>query len=189
MSAFLSYAAADRKVAERLKDELGKSGLSVWSDTDVTVGQEWRRRIEDAIQSASEILVLVGPKNGDDPWQQLTWRAALEAVWQDPNKRLIPILLRGATPPPFLYSAASGGHQFLRLDDFHNVKDVVREIAGLIQGKQIRSDEGREAGDSDPKTQTMSPDSNYKSPPDREDRLSEIKEYATRLRSHALDES
>ncbi|PYQ58615.1 MAG: hypothetical protein DMF53_20120 [Acidobacteria bacterium] len=89
MSTFLSYASADRKVAEKLRDELGKAGIAVWSDTDIVAGERWRDRIEDAIRSASAILVLIGPKNGDDPEQQFTWQMALETVWKDPNKRLI----------------------------------------------------------------------------------------------------
>jgi hypothetical protein len=183
MSTFLSYASADRKVAEKLKDELGKAGIQVWSDTSTTTGEDWRRRIEDAIQSANEILVLVGPKNGDDPQQQLTWRAALEAVWQDPSKRLIPILLRGATPPPFLYSAAPGDQTFIQIDDFHRVKNVVGEIARLIQGKHVRIvDEGRGTHDVEAQS-TLGTDTNYKNPPDRGDRLDEIQEYAERLRS------
>src|SRR5947199_10824881 len=135
MSTFLSYASADRKVAEKLRVELGKAGIAVWSDTDIVAGERWRDRIEDAIRSASAILVLIGPKNGDDPEQQFTWQMALETVWKDPNKRLIPILLRGATPPPFLHIAAQDGQPFfIRLDSPHKIKDMVPEIAELIQG-------------------------------------------------------
>jgi hypothetical protein len=138
MSAFLSYAAADRKVAERLKNELGKSGLSIWSNTDTTAGEDWRRRIEEAIQSASEILVLVGPKNGEDPWQQLTWRAALEAVWQDPGKRLIPILLRGADLPAFVLSGTSGKLKAIRVEDPRDVRSAAQAILDLVHGHRRR---------------------------------------------------
>jgi hypothetical protein len=132
--------------------------------------------MEEAIHSADQILVLVSPKNGDDPSQQLTWRAALETVWQDPRKRLIPILLRGAAPPPFIYSAATGGQRFVRLDDPHKVSNAVREIVGLIQGGRTRDFEAEPHPPEPPITQFMDP-------PSRGDRLSEIKEYAERLRS------
>jgi TIR domain-containing protein len=188
MSTFLSYASADRKVAERLRDELGKAGIQVWSDTDTTAGEKWRQRIEDAIKSASAILVLIGPKNGDDPEQQFTWQMALETVWQDPGKRLIPILLRGAAPPPFLYSAAPSRQPiFIRLDDPHKIKDVVPEVVGLIQGKHVRvMDRGR--GDDGVRSLSIDP-----SPTDagqlrkREARLSEIREYMEQLRSRPTE--
>jgi len=143
MKTFISYASADKKVAERLRDELVKSGLSVWSDSDMTAGEDRRQRIESAIRSASEILVLVGPKYVDDPWQQFTWRAALEAVWQDPDKRLIPILLRGADLPAFVLSGTSGKLEAIRVDDPRNVRGTAQAILDLLGGRRHRGDAGQ----------------------------------------------
>jgi hypothetical protein len=188
MSTFLSYAAADRKVAEKLKDELEKAGLSVWSDTDIVAGERWRDRIESAIKSASEILVLIGPKNGDDPGQQFTWQVALETVWQDPGKRLIPILLRGAAPPPFLYSASPSRQPiFIRLDDPHKIKDVVPEVVGLIQSKHVRvMDRGR--GDDGVRSISIDPSTaDAGQLRKREARLSEIREYMEQLRARPTE--
>lgn len=173
MSTFLSYASANRKVAEKLREELGKAGITVWADTGIASGERWRDRIEDAIRSASAILVLIGPKNGDDPEQQFTWQVALETVWQDPGKRLIPILLRGATPPPFLHIAAQDGQPFfIRLDSPRKIKDIVPEIAELIQGKQVRFVRS---------ITPLPPDAGQRR--EREARLSEIRAYVEQLRA------
>ena len=174
MKIFLSYASADKKLAERLKEELVKSGLSVWSDSDMTAGEDRRRRIEGAIRSASEILVLVGPKNVDDPWQQLTWRAALEAVWQDPDKRLIPILLRGADLPAFVLSGTSGNLKAIRVTHPRRIRSVAQVILDLIRGDRTL--------DSDRKGATIfsvSTDADG----ERDTRLSEIAGYVHQLAS------
>lgn len=105
---FLSYSAADRGFAERLGDELARQGLSVWLDhRELTPGSNWQEEMEKAIRSSDDILILVG-LHDTDTWQQHTWREALEAAWQDPRKRLIPILLEGAAVPPFVYGDAAG---------------------------------------------------------------------------------
>lgn len=187
MNIFLSYASANRKVAEKLRDELGKAGIAVWSDANtLSTGERWRDRIEDAIRSASAILVLIGPKNGDDSEQQFTWQVALETVWQDPGKRLIPILLRGAAPPPFLYSSAPGGQPFfIRLDSPRKIKDIVPELAELIQGKQVRLvDQDQRRGADGARSTSIHPlpaDAGLRR--EREARLSEIREYVEQLRA------
>ncbi|MES1243829.1 MAG: toll/interleukin-1 receptor domain-containing protein [Acidobacteriota bacterium] len=108
MHVFLSYSAEDRGFAKRLGDELARQGVSIWLDQDQLVpGRPWREEMEKAIRSCDDILILVGPHD-TDTWQQHTWREALEAAWQDPRKRLIPILLEGAAVPPFVYGDAAG---------------------------------------------------------------------------------
>jgi hypothetical protein len=176
MSVFLSYASVDRKLAEKLKEELGKSGLSVWSDTDLAAGEEWRHRLEEAIHSASEILVLVGPKNGDDPWQQLTWRAALESVWQDPSKRLIPILLRGASLPAFVLSGTSGELEAVRVEDPRHIRSAAQAILDLIQGHRTRG--AGKTGKKGAKIFSVSADDDG-----RDTRLSTIETYAEHMRT------
>jgi hypothetical protein len=174
MSVFLSYAAADKKVAEKLKGELGKSGLSVWSDSDMTAGTEWRLRIEDAVRSASHILLLVGPKNGDDPWQQLTWRVALEAVWKSPSKRLIPILLRGADLPAFVLSGTSGKLKAIQVEDPRDIRSAAQAVLDLIRGYRI--------GDSGGKGATIF-SVNTDADGGRDTRLSEIADYVQQFTS------
>jgi hypothetical protein len=169
MSTFLSYASADCKVAEKLKDELGKAGVKVWSDIDSATGQEQRDRIEEAIRSASEILVLIGPKNGEDPGQQFTWRVALEAVWQDPRKRLIPILLRGADLPAFVLSGSSGKPKVIRVEDPRDMRSAAQAILDLIHGHRRRT------AQKGVKIISVSEDGG------RGDRLSEIADYVQQL--------
>jgi hypothetical protein len=104
MALFLSYSAANKKVAERLRWALEREGLSVWSAQNATSDSDLRRQMEEAIRSAEAILVLVGPREKPDKVQQFTWQEALEAVWKDPGKRIIPLLIGDAKIPAFVFS-------------------------------------------------------------------------------------
>jgi len=140
MEAFLSYSSADKKLAERLRKELTKDGLSVWRDESIAPDEKWQRRVEKAIHSSDSILVLVG--NRVDEPQQFTWRVALEAVWKDPSKRLVPILLRGAELPAFVRSGTSGKVRAVQIENSRNVRNVAQAVLDLLNG---RTSQGTEA--------------------------------------------
>jgi hypothetical protein len=135
MDIFLSYSSADRKVAEGLREELGRQGVTVWSDPGNS-SLDWRGRMEDGIRSADAILVLVGPRDGTDEAQQLTWRAALEAVWQDPSKRLVPVLLKGAELPTFVHSASSGEIQAVQVENSRDLRSAAQAISEVVSGSR-----------------------------------------------------
>lgn len=105
MNVFVSYGAASRQWAERLKADLAQHGIEVWSDhTGLTTGQNFVEQIEQAVRQADAIILLIAPQTRPDEKQNLTWQAALEAVWSDEAKRLIPFLLGDAEPPAFTRS-------------------------------------------------------------------------------------
>jgi hypothetical protein len=135
---FLSHSAADKKLAERLSRGLDAHGLSVWLDRrELTPGSDLRREIEEAIQKADHILLLIGHREPDEA-QQLTWRVALEAVWQDPEKRFIPVLHHGADLPAFVVSGSSSREAAIpvvRIEDGRNLREVVDTIVEIVKGE------------------------------------------------------
>jgi len=149
VTAFLSYSSANRVFAAKLRDELAKLGLSVWSDG-AAPGVKLPERIEAGIRSASDLLVLIGPRDGRDEEQELTWRSVLETVWKDSSKRLIPILLKDAPLPPFILSAfklsSMDGADIpvVRVRDPRQVAEAARAIVQVARGEISRSREGME---------------------------------------------
>jgi hypothetical protein len=101
MEAFLSYGNANAEVASKLAAELKKQGIETWFDRQIQLGDRWVTHIEDAIREAPTVLVLIGKDEQPGPYRRAEWRMALEAVWQNPSKRLIPVLLPGALLPTF----------------------------------------------------------------------------------------
>lgn len=134
MDIFLSYSAADRKMAARLRKEFEKRGLSVWHEQGHSESPpEWRRKIEEGIRCADNILVLIGARREPDEAQQATWMRAVEAVWEDSRKRLIPILLRDAEPPAFVRSGSRSSLQAVRIAEPGDLSKVVDRIVGVVQ--------------------------------------------------------
>jgi hypothetical protein len=139
MEAFLSYSSAEKKLAERLRKELTRDGLSVWQDKSIAAGEKWQQRIEKAIRSSDPILVLVGDRV--DEAQRFTWRVALEAVWKDSSKRLVPILLRGAELPSFVRSGTPGKVRAVQVENSRNVRSVAQAVLDLLNGRTSRGTE------------------------------------------------
>jgi hypothetical protein len=136
MRVFLSHSYADRKLAAMLRERLEGKGLTV-SLLDKEPGSAGWRDLEEAIRSAAAILLLVSPKV-DEP-QRTTWRLALEAVWANPSKRLIPILVQDAELPAFVKSASSDGE--VRAIRLRGAKDLNLTIHAILRTLGIESGE------------------------------------------------
>jgi len=134
---FLSYSHADKTLAGKLRRSLEERGLSFNDPGESsTNGTSWRQQVEEAIESADAILLLLSPRKKADEQQQLTWRLALQNVWANPAKRMIPILLQDAELPPFVRSGASGDFvQAIRLRDPRDFDRVVDAIFQSLQDK------------------------------------------------------
>lgn len=65
---FISYAHPDRSFVERLADFLRESGLSVWFDKNLTVGEEFSEEIEAGARSARCCIVVWSQTSVDRPW-------------------------------------------------------------------------------------------------------------------------
>lgn len=159
MRVFLSHSQADRKLAATLRGRLEAEGLTVSSLDEDPGSAGWHRELEEAIRSASAILLLLSAKV-DEP-QRTTWRLALEAVWAASSKQLIPILLQDAELPAFVKSASSGREvQAIRLRDPRDVDPVVQAILRTLG---VREELERTRGRKEVRTFDVIPDSGGKS--------------------------
>lgn len=169
MDVFLSYPTAYKDFAEGLRTELSRQGLQVWSSNGVHHPEtDWHRLIEEATRFARNLVVIVGPQAGVDPAQQFTWQAVLQSIWQDPGKCLIPVLLRGVEPPPFVYSGSSKDEvQVVRVENPRSVEDTAQAVLEIIQGTSTP-----------PSVSTVL----YPDREERQSRLSEIEQFAKSLK-------
>ena len=95
MDVFLSYAHEDSEFARRLEADLERSGLSVWSDkSDIQPGENWVRVISEAIENASNFLIVVPRTRQDESygWGSTEIALAVSSVAKHNEKRLIPIV-------------------------------------------------------------------------------------------------
>jgi hypothetical protein len=122
-----SHSPHERGLVERLIKEFHAHQISTCSPAENhAVGANWQREVEQAVKSADAVIVLVDPKREPDTRQQFEWRVALETQWQDPAKRLIPVLLGKGELPSFLSS-----RQALRVKD--PKRDWGRAVEALVQ--------------------------------------------------------
>jgi hypothetical protein len=61
-----------------------------------------RQAIRQEVRRADGIVFLVGPGKKVEPEQRNEWSAVLEAAWEGPDRRMIPLLVKGAELPGFL---------------------------------------------------------------------------------------
>jgi TIR domain len=92
---FIAYACEDRALADRLYDELKAQGYDPWLDRrKLLPGQDWPRRIEDAIASSDFVLACYSPNSVNKRGGfQIEVRLALECAKRIPldDVFLIPV--------------------------------------------------------------------------------------------------
>jgi len=66
---FLSYSRADGDLMGRVRDELISGGFKVWTDANLTPGTpSWKDGIEQAIEGASCLIVILSPDSKQSEW-------------------------------------------------------------------------------------------------------------------------
>lgn len=99
---FISYAREDRRLAERLYNDLRKHGVDPWIDTQKMVaGQKWRDTIRRAIRKATHVIVLISRNSvAKTGYVQAEIKVALSLYEEMPDERvfLIPVRLDDSEP-------------------------------------------------------------------------------------------
>ena len=113
---FVSYAREDREVASRLSARLKSEGWTVFWDSDLRTGDDWRKLVENEVKTACCVVVLWSKDSIGAHWVQEEAHVARE------RNVVLPALL-GVSKPPFGF----GGRQACNLTDW----DGVAESAGL----------------------------------------------------------
>lgn len=126
---FISYARQDRETASRLAKRLEAEGWTVFWDSRLRTGDDWRRVIETKVRSACCVVALVS-------------KAALESSWvleetEIARKRgvLLPVLL-GLSEPPFGFGVvqASNLTGWDGVSENPELVTLVETITGLCGG-------------------------------------------------------
>jgi hypothetical protein len=121
---FLSYANADREIAQRIADELRQRGISVWFDAyELQFGDSIAEAIEDAISASDYLIVLLSPNSVNSVWVQKELAAALSRDLSARDITLLPVVIADCDIPLFLTS-----YQYLDLR-----KDFEEGIARLVE--------------------------------------------------------
>ncbi|MBV9705893.1 MAG: toll/interleukin-1 receptor domain-containing protein [Chloroflexi bacterium] len=148
VSVFISYAHADEALREELEKHLSslqREGLiATWKDRDIVAGTDWATEIDDAINSASVILLLISADFvASDYCYQIEMRRALERH-QAGQARVIPIALRpvdwSEVPFAHLQALPTNAKPVTTWDNLDEaLVDVATGIRSVIRALPLRS--------------------------------------------------
>ena len=92
-SVFISYSSRDAEFATKVAEALEENGIDVWIDRKVQVGDDWRLVIEEALQNADSVLILMSPSALNSPYIAREYQYALS----QPDK---PLYVASIEPVP-----------------------------------------------------------------------------------------
>jgi catechol 2,3-dioxygenase-like lactoylglutathione lyase family enzyme len=96
---FLSHAGPDKPAVEELARRLRRRKIKPFLDKwHLVPGEPWQEALEEALDCSQTFAVFLGP-GGIGPWQNEEMREALATRVQDKSRRVIPVLLPGASKP------------------------------------------------------------------------------------------
>ena len=96
---FISHSHEDIDFAENLHSRLTQAGFTVWRDTGIRGGEDWRREIDEAIKGAFVLIVMMTPEAKASEYVTYEWAFAWGA-----GVKVIPILLKTTELHPRLES-------------------------------------------------------------------------------------
>ena len=123
---FISYSRRDSETVENIVSQLEAEGINAWLDReDIKPGQQWRKQIVEAIDTADAFVLHLSPDSGasDNVLKELN--LAEEAL----EPFILPIMLKDMKIPDTMrYQLA--GTQFIAyfLDPKRGVQDLIAEI-------------------------------------------------------------
>lgn len=95
---FISYARKDRALLDKARTALQRARKSGWIDSDsIKVAGEYQTQIDNALRSASAVVVLLSPESASSPYVTYEWSFALGA-----GRPVVPVLVRRAKLHPRL---------------------------------------------------------------------------------------
>ncbi|MBZ0267044.1 toll/interleukin-1 receptor domain-containing protein [bacterium] len=86
---FVSYSHDDDEFVSEIEQLLEESGYDAWTDHDLLAGENWKRRIDEAIESAFALVVFMTPAAKASEFVTYEWSYALGV-----GVTVIPVLLR-----------------------------------------------------------------------------------------------
>lgn len=161
--------------AEKLDRALRDSGLSTWSSIrNLEPGLPIRSQLEKAVGDAKSVVAVIGPDDSFALSEQLrpARMIALEAVWRNPGKRLIPLLLGNPDLPNFVRAASNWTRRVAAIRAEDPARDWDRAVSDLIEVLKGKADP-REKGEV---IDTLEEDRRR-----FRERLAEIKKWAAEL--------
>ncbi len=124
---FLTFASADKEIAQKIVDELRERNIHVWFDAyELQPGDSIAQALEKTISASDYLVVLLSPNSVNSEWMQKELGNTLFRDLIIRDITLLPVIIADCEIPKFL---ASYQYLDLRPDIEHNVKHLVEQIS------------------------------------------------------------
>ena len=152
LEVFCCYAREDQKMLAQLKKHLAplerQGQIMIWSDTNLTAGDEWEKDLQKHLESADTFLLLISPSFMDSDYCYGTEMKRAIKRHNEASAAVIPILLR----PTFWQNAPFAELQLIpteakpvtkwpnRDDAFHHITEQINRIVSAFSSHQPPTD-------------------------------------------------
>jgi hypothetical protein len=100
---FLSYSSRDRTLAAKIAQDLRTAGIDVWFDEwQLKVGDSIAQKIDEGLNSADFVAVLLSRQSVESVWSQLEWRSKLHDEARSRSNSILPLKADDCELPPLL---------------------------------------------------------------------------------------
>jgi len=126
---FLSYAAQDRGIAEKIATDLRKSGIDISFDRwEMKVGDSLLEKIRTAVNRSDFLAVLLSPHSVRSGWVKQEMNIAFARELERREAVLLPILIEDCDLPPIL---AARKYADFRINYEYGLKELLRALPVL----------------------------------------------------------
>ncbi len=121
---FFSYSRADSEFVLRLAKDLRSQGIDLWIDQlDIAAGDRWDKSVEDALEAAPSLLVVLSPASVES--HNVMDEVSLAF---DERKKIVPVLARACTIP----------FRLRRLQNIDFTVDYDRGLEAVVKALSLR---------------------------------------------------
>jgi hypothetical protein len=148
---FISYSHSDKAFVRKLTVALVKNNAHVWVDTwELNVGDSIVNKIQEAIQSASALLVVLSKSSVKSEWCKKEFSAGLMRELEERRVVVLPVLIENCKLPIFLREKKYADFRGNFKDGLNSILDAVARITnssqGRIAGPRVINDWGTDWG-------------------------------------------
>lgn len=136
MPVFISYSHADKAFANKLAVNLVDARVSVWLDRwELKVGDSLIEKIQDGLQDASALLVLLSKNSVESAWCKTELSAGLLRELEERKIVVLPILLEDCRIPLLLRGKVYADFRTNFDEGWHSVIEGISGVTSLEMGR------------------------------------------------------
>lgn len=136
MAIFLSYSHQDADFVQLLATRLVEEDARVWVDTwEINVGDSLVDRIQNAIQDAGALLVVLSRASVESEWCRRELNAGLMRELEEKRVVILPVLREDCTIPPFLREKKYADFRGDFEEGFHDLLAAIAKVTNPEQGR------------------------------------------------------